>query len=143
MDKYYNKIKDHFTHEPRFNIVLLKANKIVNLNEISEKLKFKIIDLKKLIIKGDIDLERIDGYTDLLNILNEICNNVKEKGATFLNLDLLLSTLNKKKRKQFFERILQKTFPNPALFVTVLFNNEVLDVKPQEFNYAKVIELEE
>lgn len=143
MDKYYNEVKDFFTHEPRFNVVLLKTNKIVNLDKIIEKLKFTIIDLKKLIIEGDIQFERIEGYTDLLNILNEICNNVIKEGAVFLNLDLVLSALDKKKREQFFERLLQKTFPHPSIFITVLFRDEILDVKPQEFNYAKVIELEE
>jgi len=143
MVRYYNEIKEFFTRKPRFNVVLIKAKPTESLEELSEKLRFQVVDLKKLVIEGEIELERIDGYTNLLESLKEISKKIEGEGLLFLNLDLYLSALKKKKREQFFESILQKTFPNPVIFTTVIFRDEVPDVRHQEFNYARVIEGEE
>lgn len=141
MDKYTPEIKDFFGHKPRFNVVLIKGNnKKVNFEELSKELNFQIIDIQKLAMEGKIELERIDGYSDLLKLLKHVSNKITKEGALLLNLDLLLSLLSKKKREQFFERALQKTFYKPVIFVTIIFKDEVPDVKHQEFNYAKVIE---
>jgi len=140
MAKYYNEIKEFFTRKPRFNVVLVKANSTESLKELSEKLRFQIVDLKKLTMEGEIELEKIDGYTSLSESLKEMARDIKGEGLLFLNLDLCLSVLSKKKREQFFERILQKTFPKPVIFTTVIFKDEVPDVRYQEFNYAKIIE---
>lgn len=137
-----NEIKLFFANMPRFNVVLIKTTQPVSLRNLSQKLEFQIIDLKNLVMQGKVRLEEIDGYNDLLRILNEICSNVKEQGVTFTHLDLLLSTLDRDKRKRFFERVLQKTFSRSAVFSTALFRDEIPDVRHQKFNYAKVIEWE-
>lgn len=140
MNRYNNEIKEFFERKPRFNVVLIKGNKKVNLEELSKELNFQIIDLQKLAIEEKIEFEKIDGYSDLLELLKHVSNEITKEGALLLNLDLLLSILSKKKREQFFERALQKTFYKPIVFITIIFKDEVPDVKHQEFNYAKVIE---
>lgn len=140
MVRYYNEIKEFFTRKPRFNVVLIKGKQTVGLEELGKKLRFQVVDLKKLAIEGEIEIERIDGYTNLLESLKEISKKIGGEGILFLNLDLYLSVLSRKKREQFFERILQRTFPEPAIFMTVIFKDEVPEVRHQEFNYAKVIE---
>jgi hypothetical protein len=140
MDRYNNEIKKFFERKPRFNVVLIKGNKKVNFEGLSKKLNFQIIDLKKLAIEEKIEFEKIDGYSDLLELLKHVSNEITKEGALLLNLDFLLSILSKKKRKQFFERALQKTFYKPIVFITIIFKDEVPDVKHQEFNYAKVLE---
>ena len=140
MNRYNNEIKEFFERKPRFNVVLIKGNKKVNLEELSKELNFQIIDLQKLAIEEKMEFEKIDGYSDLLELLKHVSNEITKEGALLLNLDLLLSILSKKKREQFFERALQKTFYKPIVFITIIFKDEVPDVKHQEFNYAKVIE---
>lgn len=140
MGRYNNEIKEFFERKPRFNVVLIKGNKKVNLEELSKELNFQIIDLQKLAIEEKIEFEKIDGYSDLLELLKHVSNEITKEGALLRNLDLLLSLLSKKKREQFFERALQKTFYKPIIFITIIFKDEVPDVKYQEFNYAKVIE---
>lgn len=140
MNRYNNEIKEFFERKPRFNVVLIKGNKKVNLEELSKELNFQIINLQKLAIEEKIEFEKIDGYSDLLELLKHVSNEITKEGALLLNLDLLLSILSKKKREQFFERALQKTFYKPIVFITIIFKDEVPDVKHQEFNYAKVIE---
>lgn len=140
MNRYNNEIKEFFERKPRFNVVLIKGNKKVNFEELSKELNFQIIDLQKLAIEEKIEFEKIDGYSDLLELLKHVSNEITKEGALLLNLDLLLSILSKKKREQFFERALQKTFYKPIVFITIIFKDEVPDVKHQEFNYAKVIE---
>lgn len=139
MVEYTGEIKEFFRHKPRFNVVLIKSSQEVNGEELSKELNYEAIDIQKLIAEKRLEIEKIDGYTDLLEFLKYISNGVTKEGA-LINPDLLLSCLNKEKRRYFFESVLQKTFPKPVILITSIFKDEVPDVSHQEFNYAKVIE---
>lgn len=140
VDKYANEIKQFFARMPRFNVVVVKSKQSVSLEYLAEEIEFQLVDLKNSVIEGEINLEEITGYTELLKTLNRMCDEVKKQGIVFSHIDLLLSALDRSKRKYFFERLLQKTFPRPSIFSTVIFGDEIPDVKHQEFSYAKVIE---
>jgi hypothetical protein len=138
MAEYTGEIKEFFGHRPRFNVVLIKGEE-VNEKELSKELNFEAIDIQKLVAEERLKIEKIDGYTDFLELLKYISNGVTKEGA-LINPDLLLSCLNKEKRRYFFESVLQKTFPKPIILITSIFMDEVPDVSHQEFNYAKVVE---
>lgn len=137
---YIKEIKEFFERKPRFNLVLIKCDQKVEGTKLSKELNYEIIDLKELVIEGKTKMEEIDGYTDLLNTLKNLSNKTLKEGVVILNLDFLLSALNKQKRRYFFENVLQKTFPKPIILITFIFKDEVPEVSHQEFSYAKVIE---
>lgn len=140
---HIKEVSGFFERKPRFNLVLIKCNQKVEGAELSKELNYEIIDLKNSVIEEKIKMEEIDGYTDLLNTLKDLSNETLKEGVVILNFDLLLSALSKRKRKHFFESVLQKTFPKPIILITFIFKDEVPDeVSHQQFNYAKVIEWE-
>ena len=136
---YTREIKEFFGRGPRFNLVLIKSGQKVNKEELSRELDCEIVDIRELVEKGRLEIEKVDGYTDLLEFLKEISNEAPRE-CVLIDIDFLLSCLNKEKRKYFFVSILQKTFPKPIILITSVFKDEVPDVSYQEFNYAKVIE---
>jgi len=139
MEEYIGAIKEFFEHRPRFNVVLIKSSREINEEGLSKELDYEAINIQKLIAEERLKFEKIDGYTDLLEFLKCISNGIKKEGV-LINLDLLLSCLNREKRKYFFESVLQKSFPKPVVLITSIFMDEVPNVSHQEFNYAKVIE---
>lgn len=132
-------IKEFFERKPRFNVVLIKSSQKVNEEELSKELDYEVVDIQELVAERRLEIEKIDGYTDILEFLKHVSKEVT-KGGVLINLDFILSCVNKEKRKYFFESVLQKTFPKPIILTTSIFKDEVPDVSYQEFNYAKVIE---
>lgn len=136
MDKYVDEIKEFIAHKPRFNVILIKDNQKIDLDELSKKLNYQIIDATEKVT----EFEKIDGYTDLLEFFKNISDETTKEGVVVVNNDFFLSSLNKKKIEQFFENVLQKTFPKPIILTTVIFKDEVPDIRQEEFNYAKIID---
>jgi hypothetical protein len=136
MDKYVDEIKEFIAHKHRFNVILIKDDQKIDLDELSKKLNYQIIDATEKVT----EFEKIGGYTDLLKFFRNISDETTKEGVLVVNNDFFLSLLNKKKIEQFFENVLQKTFPKPIILTTVIFKDEVPDIRQEEFNYAKIID---
>jgi len=140
MSSCVEEIREYLERAPRLNVVLIKAVAEIQEKQIVEEFDCDVINVKKLISEESLNIEGIDGYTSLLNFVNNTAEKTPKNIILILHLDILLTMLDRQKRQYFFEAILQKTFRKPVIITTYLYSDEVPDTSGQEFNYAKTIQ---
>lgn len=133
-DTLATNISDFFRNKPRFNIVVLKGD-IDTFEDFVKKLSFNLVDIQKEILDDKIKIHNVAGYTGLVEILKGL---VPSHSNIFIkNVDILLTGLDRNKRRAFFEKLLSTTF-NANLIVHIsVFKNDVPDY--EDYNHGLVI----
>ena len=134
-------IKKYFLNNPRFNAILIKGKyEDFNLVSIKDK-QIKIIDLQILLKENKINILLIDGYNTLVNCIKELIDKENCEYIFFKNVDLILTSITKEKRKRFFLKMLQTSFKINLIFNTEIFKDEVLIKDYELFNFGNIINL--
>lgn len=124
-----NQITNFFNRIPRFKIVLIKtySRDADYYKRLSEELCYKFINLQEECKSKQIRIEELSGYTQLRDILKDYSDNMGD--VVFAEIDLLLSVLEKSKRMNFFETILNTQFSNNVVIPVSVFYQEIPEVE--------------
>ncbi len=139
MSDCVTEIRQYLQRQPRLNVVVVKSIAPVPERELVIGLDCEAVDLEQLVVEGKLKAEEINGYTALIDFINDTASKAS-KDIELIQIDLLLSSLDKQKRHYFFQTVLQKTFRKSVVLVTSLFSDEVPGTADQEFNYAKSVQ---
>jgi len=127
-------ISEFFRSKPRFNIVLI-GDDTASPEDISQKIGFKLIDIQKEIIEDRINISNIAGYTGLVDAIKNL--TVNHKGIVLKNIDILLASLERNKRKAFFDKLLTTRFNANVVICVNVFIAEIPSY--DDYNHGLVI----
>ncbi len=112
-----------FNNNPRFNVAIIK-NHSVDPKELAVTLSFAPIDIKEEILADRVALQDVAGYTELVDVIKNLADK-NRSGIVINNIDILLSALDKSKRKSFFEKVLTTRFKANTVLYILIFGTEV------------------
>lgn len=132
-----DEIRRFFARKPRFNIAVIKVDKDVKAENLASLLGFQLLDIQREILEDRVKVEDVRGYTDLVKLIKDHLPSAD--GVVIKNVDILLATLGKEKRKAFFEKLLQTSYVSPTVLIVKVFKEDVPQIT-QLYNYGLVLD---